>query len=790
MREAEKAPMKRHAGKAKWEWDDADAFVEKNQMHKAWGMLLDGLVVVDADDEETVAWVEGELGKLPEAEREGCAVQETKKGRHYVFLRPEWADGEGYYDGARQVEGRKVDMKTKCSTGTRGLLSVAPTEGKRWMRAPWELGPCGMVYMPRVLMEKVAKGRRAKGVGVKVVGVKGVEVKHQAPPDMPASFVESRPVEKLLLLLGKSRWESYTTWRDIATALKNSYGEKYRETWDRLSRMSPNYTAESACKTWETVCKPGYEGPRLTVGTLEVWARQDDPHGYALYRASTIPGVVKERWDKGDLGLGQVTYELLKATVKKTGPGRGDYYSFEEVSCRWAKVDEGRVKSVASLALEEVMRDVEVWLAAQSTQCGMGENEVLRKAELDAKKREAALMVKYVRSHRGITNVMGFAGPLFMDETFEQRLDSERHLMGIKGGCVVDLRTGASRRRVAEDMVHNELDVEYTAGAPVPPWMYEMVEKMMGGETALAVYLQRLLGYGITGEVREEVFPIWTGSGRNGKGLLTQAMQQLLGSYYREMNCAIISDSRVCGNIDAERAKLLGARLAVFNELKPGEKLKTNEVQLLTGGDGIPAKALYKDPITVMPRHMALLVTNYMPEMGGEVIVAMIERLLVIPFPVTFRDLMPGEKETPMLRQCDKTLKDRLKSAEGQSALFAWLVEGAVAWYAGGESLRRSAPAKVREFTRSYLEEQDRVRSFLTEHCEFGEGMRVSSTDLFYRYQATNEEATNKWFHAQMKVKGFVKKTVRVKGGTVTGYDGLRLIRVEQGANMDDLELS
>ena len=51
--------------------------------------------------------------------------------------------------------------------------------------------------------------------------------------------------------------------------------------------------------------------------------------------------------------------------------------------------------------------------------------------------------------------------------------------------------------------------------------------------------------------------------------MLTQAIQQLLGSYYREMNCAIISDSRVCGNIDAERAKPFGARLAMFNELKP-----------------------------------------------------------------------------------------------------------------------------------------------------------------------------------------------------------------------------
>ena len=70
--------------------------------------------------------------------------------------------------------------------------------------------------------------------------------------------------------------------------------------------------------------------------------------------------------------------------------------------------------------------------------------------------------------------------------------------------------------------------------------------------------------------------------------------------------------------------------------------------------------------MTVMPRHLAVLVTNYMPEMS-EVITAMVERLLVVEFPVTFRDLMPGEIETATLRQCDMTLKDRLKSPEGQS---------------------------------------------------------------------------------------------------------------------------
>eukprot|EP00798_Chlamydomonas_sp_ICE-L_P032835 gene32835-biopygen12455 len=263
-----------------------------------------------------------------------------------------------------------------------------------------------------------------------------------------------------------------------------------------------------------------------------------------------------------------------------------------------------------------------------------------------------------------------------------------------------------------------------------------IVEKIMGGDEDMASFLQRLLGYGITGEVREEIFPVWTGSGRNGKGLLTQALQQLLGEYYKEMNCAVISDSRVCSNIDAERAKLIGARIAVFNELKPGEKLKTNEVQLLTGGDGFPVKAIYKNPVTVMPKHLAILVTNHMPEMS-EVIVALVERICAVHFPVTFRDLIPGESETATLRQCDQTMKEKLKSPEGESALFAWLVEGAVAWYGGTESLKAMAPTKVSEFTRKYLAEQDTVQAFLTDNCELGKTFRESSVALFEMYCET-----------------------------------------------------
>ena len=797
LRAGTKQPMFAHKKEGEWSRERSEAYAAENPNHKSWGMLLDGLIAVDCDDEAAVAWVESQEDAETREALSRCAVQETRKGRHYVFYRPSWADAEGYWDGARQKGDIAVDVKTRCSTGTRGLLTVAPSKDKRWQagRAPWEVGE--LPEMPRALLEKVGQAKQPRRNGPKrsagkkkmsegeVVKREGEAVKReeQQANRIPRSFGASCQVEKLLLMLGKGRWESYTSWRDIATALKNSHGEEYRGAWDMMSRVSPKYEADAASRMWASVGRGDYDGPRLTLRTLERWAREDDPHAYAMYRATTISPEVMENWDKGDYGLGQIAYALLRETVKKTGPGRGDYYYFDKESCRWKKVDEGRMKSVACRQLDETLRDVEIWLAMQASQLQLqlqsdGDDERRR---MDAKKKEAANKVAYVRSQRGISNVMGFAGPLLMDEMFEQRLDSHRNLVGIKGGGVVDLKTGERRARKPEDMVYNELDVLFPT-QEVPAWMHSLMVKTMAGDEDMARFLQMLLGYGITGEVCEEIFAILTGNGRNGKGLLTQSMQTLLGNFYREMNCATISDSRVCSNIDAERAKLQGARIAVFSELRPGEKLKTNEVQLLTGGDGIPAKALYKDPITIQPQHLAILATNYLPEMSP-VIMAMVERTLCVEFPVSFRDLMPGEEETQKLRQCDKTLKERMKSVEGQEALFAWLVEGAVAWYAAfatGTSLKRLAPLKVREATRKYLEDQDRLRAFLQEHCEFGEELKESGSDMYDRYLSTVDaelgNVSRQSFHQQMKSKGFEKKNVRLPDqGVVKGYEGLAL---------------
>jgi putative DNA primase/helicase len=326
-------------------------------------------------------------------------------------------------------------------------------------------------------------------------------------------------------------------------------------------------------------------------------------------------------------------------------------------------------------------------------------------------------------------------------------------------------------------MIFTAIDVPFDPDADCSDFE-RMMLVCMADDRAMARFMQLLLGYGITGEVCEELFAVFTGSGRNGKGGITQTLARVLGPVlYKAMNSGLICERQV-SNVDAERGKLLGARVAVFDELADGEKLKTQEVQLITGGDGIPARPLYHDPMTITPRHLCILATNHMPQLSV-VLPAMVLRILVVPFLVTFVDLLPGEEPTQFRRQIDPGLKARL--AANPAGVLRWLVDGAVAWYALPGGLRREAPPQVLGHGRLYFVEQDRLAAFVAQRCRLGADLAVPTADLLLAYNAANDDAklSAKSLAAAMRVKGFDKGRARQAGSiNVNVYQGLELLSV------------
>jgi P4 family phage/plasmid primase-like protien len=778
----DKRPIRSHRGGA-WGWANFDKFMaelpvggpnEDDLGGLDFGILLQTLAAVDFDDEKTALEFERRHPAMLSA-----PTEKTRKGRHVIFARPDYADAEGFYDGARQKPDLPVDFKSKCSTGTSGVLVVAPSLGKTWIRPPWE---CELQEIPRELLEEVCQQKTKgsfKGHSTKESMAEPQEAVHDLL-DPARQVSREDPVVKLLHLLSKTRWDHRESWMKIALALKNEAGEKYRGVWVTLSRLSPKFDAREAARLWESLNTEEYQGAKLTLQTIKAWAREDDPIGFSAYRAATLPASVHQHWQRGDRGLAIIVSEKLKDTVKYSNK---QFYYFDPQLQAWVKKESVGLHSILSFSVEESLVDLKtsfngkkMEILAQKGQVhGIPDQERRYQQELDNIERKSTAIdriISYICSTRGMANLVREASAYLRDDDFEQQLDSVPHLLGVKNG-VIDLRTGKLRQRTPEDMIHQICPVEYDENAS-PDFFHGVVLAAMADDEEMARYLQRLLGYGITGEINQEVFPIFTGSGRNCKGVITQTLSHILGPFYCEMNVGLITNRHVA-NLDVERGKLLGARVALFNELAPGEHLKTVEVKSLTGGDDVTATPKYKNPVSMKPRHLCILSTNHMPQLT-EVIPAIVERFICINFPVRFTDLPEGEAPSKFVRQRDASLKRKLR--DNAPAVLKWFVDGAVAWYAS-EDLMHSAPAKVKEFSRKYFQDQDTVASFIGDRCRVDETLAVSSVLFLQEFNRENPKAmlSAKAMAKKMEEKGFQKKYKRLHGGApVPCYFGLDFI--------------
>lgn len=143
-----KHPEYHHKGDT-WSWSRYEALQTRYDGDVC--VLLNQLCVVDIDDSGVAAEMVKRFPVLLEAPCE-C----TAKGFHYWFTRPSVADDLGYFDGAGQRE-PKIDFKAVCSTGTSGVIVVAPSLNKKWIKTLWDTP---VPEMPFDLLDAIASPRQ------------------------------------------------------------------------------------------------------------------------------------------------------------------------------------------------------------------------------------------------------------------------------------------------------------------------------------------------------------------------------------------------------------------------------------------------------------------------------------------------------------------------------------------------------------------------------------------------------------------------------------------------------
>ncbi len=307
-----------------------------------------------------------------------------------------------------------------------------------------------------------------------------------------------------------------------------------------------------------------------------------------------------------------------------------------------------------------------------------------------------------------------------------QEWDRNPWLIGVKNG-VIDLRTREHREGSPGDYIRRSIPTEWTGiDTPAPTWE-KALHDIFADRQELVDSVQRLFGYGLTGQVTNHKLPILYGRGRNGKGTIFETLHHVLGPLAGPVEAEMLlaqAYSRRSGTPTPDIMALKNQRIVWASETGDGRRLNADRVKWLTGGDTLTGRELYSKPVTFRPTHTLFLLTNYRPHAPANDY-ALWERIYLIPFDVSFVDRPEKEHE----RKADPDLPDKLR-AEAPGIL-AWLVRGVLEYQRRG----LDPPEIVRAATQEYRDDEDLVGHFIKERCILHQGAKTQSSKLYEAYR-------------------------------------------------------
>ncbi len=394
-------------------------------------------------------------------------------------------------------------------------------------------------------------------------------------------------------------------------------------------------------------------------------------------------------------------------------------------SQRWLKDDTGEAERCAKATILEIYRDV------------LNADDYENRGELSkhAFKSEAAARIKAMQtlaeSEPGI--------PITPDQ-----FDKDPWLLNCQNGTL-NLRTGNLQPHCREDYISKLTPVYYDPNASCPLWE-NFLMKIMVANINLIQFLQRAIGYSLTGTISEQVVFFLYGSGANGKSTFLETIRACLGDYAQQMpsSALLVKKGEAIPN---DIARLKGARFVTASEIGEGKRLSEETVKLLTGGDTISARFMHAEFFEFKASHKILIGTNHRPRIHGTDH-AIWRRIREIPFAVTI-----SEEEQ------DKELPKKL-CAE-LPGILAWAVRGSLEWQKNGLGI----PQEVKAATEDYRKEMDILSDFLQECCHQISGIRVNATELYNTYKdwchrSGEHPRSQKLFGGQLTERGITKKEI------------------------------
>lgn len=334
---------------------------------------------------------------------------------------------------------------------------------------------------------------------------------------------------------------------------------------------------------------------------------------------------------------------------------------------------------------------------------------------------ESKLFIKYVagfHSRRRRESLLSDARSIVPKSL--NAFDHDRLLLNCQNGTF-DLREMKLRPHSASDYITKMARAKFVEDAACERWEV-FISEIMCGDMDTARFLQKTLGYCLSGDTSLECFFILYGSTtRNGKSTLTETIAHILGDYAKTAQPQSLSRRPSDGSAASpDIARLKGARLINVPEPEKAMELNIALIKQLTGGDTYTARYLNENPVEFRPEGKIFINTNHLPRAADDTVFSS-GRVKLIPFDRHFTE---GEQDTG--------LKKIFRRQKNMSGILNWLIAGYRLLQSDGLSL----PPQIVSAISAYRSEADVFGTFIEENTIPMDGARIATSELYSVYMS------------------------------------------------------
>lgn len=341
-------------------------------------------------------------------------------------------------------------------------------------------------------------------------------------------------------------------------------------------------------------------------------------------------------------------------------------------------------------------------------------------------------------------------------------LDRNGWLLNLHNGTL-NLQTGELQKHRRDDLITMLAPVRFDAKATCPLWLGKMLPLVMGGDPDMIFYLQQLAGMWLSGDISEQILPVFYGDGENGKNTYLGALMGMLGEYAEKAPPKLLIQQKYAQH-PTELANLYGRRLVVASETDQGETFRVALVKELTGDDQIKGRYMRGDYFEFDRTHKMVMCTNNPPAVK-EQSHAIWRRLHAVPWNVRIPEKVK-----------DGHLSVKLKRE--YPGILNWALAGCLSWQEKGLIV----PDIVEAATAAYRLDQDPLAEFVPDRLVFAGKATCERKELLQEYNAWAEAEGEKHPIGAARLYRSIR---RMEGVTDTRerHDG-KLIRLFRGVGI------